>query len=68
MASIRNIKKSNLYLTVDYSDFSHEEYLVRSERVPNLGYYLNTWERNSIFPFSSDDGYLLGLRIQDQHQ
>ena len=51
MASIRNIKKSNLYLTVDYSDFSHEEYLVRSERVPNLGYYLNTWERNSIFPF-----------------
>ena len=27
MASIRNIKKSNKYLTVDYSDFSHEEYL-----------------------------------------
>ena len=27
MASIRNIKKSNQYLTVDYSDFSHEEYL-----------------------------------------
>ena len=26
MASIRNIKKSNKYLTVDYSDFSHEEY------------------------------------------
>ena len=27
MASIRNIKKSNKYLTVDYSNFSHEEYL-----------------------------------------
>jgi hypothetical protein len=26
MASIRNIKKSNKYQTVDYSDFSHEEY------------------------------------------
>ncbi len=26
MASIRNIKKSNKYLTVDFSDFSHEEY------------------------------------------
>ena len=26
MASIRNIKKSNKYLTVDYSDFSHEEF------------------------------------------
>ena len=28
MASIRNIKKSNKYLTVDYSDFSHEEYKI----------------------------------------
>ena len=26
MASIRNIKKSNKFLTVDFSDFSHEEY------------------------------------------
>ena len=26
MASIRNIKKSNKYQTVDYSEFSHEEY------------------------------------------
>ena len=26
MASIGNIKKSNKYLTVDFSDFSHEEY------------------------------------------
>ena len=26
MASIRNIKKSNKFSTVDYSDFSHEEY------------------------------------------
>lgn len=26
MASIRNIKKSNKYLTVDFSDFSHKEY------------------------------------------
>ena len=26
MASIRNIKKSNKYLTVDLTDFSHEEY------------------------------------------
>ena len=26
MASIRNIKKSNKFLTVDLTDFSHEEY------------------------------------------
>ena len=26
MASIRNIKKSNKYQTVDSDDFSHEEY------------------------------------------
>ena len=26
MASIKNIKKSNKYQTVDYSDFSHKEY------------------------------------------
>ena len=26
MASIRNIKKSNKFLTVDFTDFSHEEY------------------------------------------
>ena len=26
MASIRNIKKSNRFTTVDFTDFSHEEY------------------------------------------
>ena len=26
MASIRNIKKSNRFITVDFTDFSHEEY------------------------------------------
>lgn len=26
MASIKNIEKSNKYLTVDFSDFSHDEY------------------------------------------